>query len=392
MYTLRPYQARAVEQGLAYFNSKKYTTKDRPVIVAPTGAGKSLLVAYMAKELQRGVLVLQPTKELLEQNYGKFTDYGGQASIYSASMGVKEVSKGVTFATIGSIVRRAELFQHIKYVVIDECHLVPPGKSSMYQRFFSEIDAKILGLTATPFRLKNFRDPFTGMPYSQINLLQRMKPRVFTDIIDVTQISEMYEEGFLTPIEYVPLEWGEGKLKVNSTGAEYTDESMREAIKEQKVLERVPEIAERMLAKVCNHVLVFTTSIENAEFLNESSNMQSAVVHSKMKKKDREQVLIDFKAGKIKVIYNVGVLTTGFDFPELDGIILARPTLSLALYMQMIGRGVRLSPGKEKCTVTDMCGNYTRFGAIEELRYEKDYRGLWELKKSDQVLNNKPIV
>src|SRR5574343_541239 len=116
---LRPYQQIAVDKALNFF--RREISRDIPIIVAPTGSGKSLIIANIAKELTEPVIVLQPSVELVFQNYNKFTMYGGEASIYSASANKKQVGH-VTYATIGSIKNKPEDFSHFKYIIIDECH------------------------------------------------------------------------------------------------------------------------------------------------------------------------------------------------------------------------------------------------------------------------------
>lgn len=388
MFELRDYQENAVNAGMDFFNYG--LPKDIPIIVAPTGGGKSLYVGYMAKKLVGGVLVLQPSKELLEQNFAKYEAYGGSASIYSASVGEKEIGH-VTFATIGSVVKIPEKFSHVRYIIIDECHLVPPTASSMYMKFLKSLSGvKVVGLTATAFRLKKYNDPFTGQAYSQINLLTRERPRFFNRFLFITQISELYEKGYLCPIRYIEMAWSDGDLKVNTTGAEYTETSMDFAMQQQRIHERLPSIIRQSIEKGRKHRLVFVKNVVDAIDLAQRVP-DSACVHAGTKKKEREQILNAFKEGKIKTVFNVGVLTVGFDFPALDTIIVARPTMSLALFMQMIGRGIRLSDGKEDCAVVDMCGNLARFGKIEEIRYEVDEKGQWVLRNNERVLSGVPL-
>ncbi len=384
---LRQYQQDAVDKALLFL--KFGNDKDKPVIIAPTAAGKSIYIAHIAHDLSRGVLVLQPSKELLEQNYAKFKAYGGNASIFSASMGVKEVGH-VTFATIGSIKKHAELFAHVKYIIIDECHLVPPQEESMYTLFLSQVDAKVLGLTATPFRLKKYRDPFSNEPYSQINLLPRERPRFFNTFLHITQIKELYDQGFLCPIKYIPLDWENGALKVNTTGAEYTEASVDRAIADQMIYERLPGVIRQSIQKGRKYRIVFVPSVSEAESLARRVP-HSACVSAETKPKERERILSDFKACRIKTIFNVGVLTVGFDFPELDTIIIARPTMSLALYMQMIGRGIRIHKDKQDCAVVDMCGNIQRFGEIEKIEFTLDIKGKWIITNGTRVLSGVKI-
>lgn len=384
MFELRTYQQAAADAALDFFEFGKQ--KDHPIIVAPTGAGKSIIIAYITRQLREGVLVLQPSKELLEQNFAKFESYGGRAAIYSASMNQKNIGD-VTFATIGSIKEKPDLFSHVKYILIDECHLVPPNQESMFMSFLSQMpDVKVIGLTATAFRLKKYNDPFTGEPYSQINLLMREKPHFFNRFLHITQIKELYDLGFLAPVKYIPLEWNNGELRYNSTGAEYTEKSMDFAMKQQKIHERLPGIIKQSITKGRKHRLVFVKNVIDAMELA-SVVPDSACVHAGTKKKERAQILDDFKAGKIKTVFNVGVLTIGFDFPELDTIIIARPTMSLALYIQMIGRGIRKHPSKYDCALVDMCGNIGRFSKLEDITYTTDFKGGWILHDGNKQLS-----
>lgn len=384
MIELRPYQQEAVAAIVDF--CKNGDPKIHPIVVGPTGSGKSLLIAKATKELGDGVLVLNPSKELLEQNYAKFKMYGGEGSIYSASVGIKEIGQ-VTFATIGSIKNKPEDFNHVRYVLIDECHTLPPNSESMLTKFLTRLNnPKVVGLTATAFRLKNYRDPFTNQPYSRINLLPRERPRFFDTFIHVTQIEELYQQGFLCPIRYISLKWNKENLVLNSTGAEFTEDSVDKELIQQKVYERIPEIISQSIEKGRKHRLVFVKNVDVAQ--NFAAKLpHSACVHGATPKKEREDILNKFKSGEIKTVFNVGVLTTGFDFPELDTIIMAKPTMSLSLYYQIAGRGIRPHPNKIDCAFVDLCGNIDRFGKIEELVYENDLVDGWILKNKKKQLS-----
>ena len=388
MFKLRKYQKEAIEKALDFFQNDG---KGIPIIVAPTAAGKSLYIGYIVNALKQGVLVLQPRKELLEQNLAKYRSYGATASVYSASMGEKDIGH-VTFATIGSIKTRASEFQHVKYIIIDECHLVPPNIDSMYMKFMQGMpQARTLGLTATAFRSKKYLDPFNNnKTYSKINLLPYERPRFFNNFLHITQISELYDLGYLAPIKYIELKWKNGNLVVNTTGAEYTEESMDKAMDDQQIHERLPDIVAQATRKGRKHCLVFVRTVEKAMRLA-CIVPDSAAVSADTNKKDREQILGDFKSGKIKTVFNVGVLTVGFDFPELDTVILARPTMSLTLYMQMVGRGIRIHPNKTDCALVDMCGNLEKFGKIEEIKYEKNFKDKWVVKSGNKILSGVKI-
>lgn len=385
MYELRDYQVSGVTVALDHLLNGSH--RDIPVVVAPTGAGKSLYVAKIASTLEKDVLVFQPSIELLEQNYGKFLDYGGKGTIFSASAGQKNIGE-VTFATIGSVKDIPEQFSHIRYVVIDECHLVSPKDGGMYMKFFDGLPkVKIIGLTATAFRNKRYS---FGYSYTQLNLLPRERPRFFNDIIHVTQIKELYDKGFLCPVKYIALSWDKGVLKVNSTGGEYTDESIKEALDIQQINQRLPDIIKQSIEKGRKSRLVFVHSVDDAERLARIVP-QSSFVSAKTKKSERKEIIAKFKRGEITTLFNVSTLTTGFDYPPLDTIIIARPTMSLALYMQMVGRGIRVSEGKEYCALVDMCGNIDMFGKLEEITYSKNAKGMWVLKSGNKLLSGVPL-
>lgn len=392
MYQLRPYQQEAVDRGIEFFNS---ANRSRPIMVLPTGSGKSIIIAFIVKALSGNVLILQPSKELLEQNYKKYDDViRGHpelepASVYSASVGVKERGR-VTFATIGSIYKQPELFADVAYIIVDECHFVPPKKTSMYTQFFRALTAQVLGLTATPYRLKTYNDPFTGKKYSKINLLTREKPMFFNKFLYVVQISEMYEGGYLAPVNYIEMGFDGSVLKRNSTGAEYSEASVKEAMERNEIIARIPGITKQAYEKGRRSCLVFVRAVEEARHLAEVTPF-AAHIHATTPKSERSAVVRGFKNGGIKTVYNVAVLTTGFDYPGLDTIILARPTMSLALYLQMIGRGVRKEEGKEHCSVLDMCGNIKRFGRLEELKLEDDPKHGWVLRNDKQILSGRRL-
>ena len=354
-YILREYQTKAVDIAVDYFLEED---SGNGIIVMPTGSGKSLIISAVAKELEAPVLVLQPSREILQQNYDKYLSYGLDASIYSASFNKREISK-VTFAMIGSIIRKKELFESFKYVIIDECHGVNP-KKGMYKDFIENSDAKILGLTATPYRLST--DGFGG---SILKFITRTRPRVFSQLLYYVQIKELTEQGYLAPIKYETDDIFDSlKVKLNSTGADFNEQSLRKYCSEIQQNSRTIKAIKNNLHRKA--IVAFVTSVDDATYISSMIN-NSAVITSKTEKKERNETLSKFKQGIIKVIINVGVLTLGFDYPELDTIIISRPTMSLALYYQMIGRGIRYSDEKEYCIVVDLTDNYKKFGDINDL-------------------------
>ena len=355
--------------------------KGNAIEVLPTGAGKSLIIADIAARLGEPVLIFQPSKEILEQNYVKLCSYGiMDCAIYSASFNRKQIAR-ITFATIGSVKNSKRDFRWFRYVIVDECHYVN-AEQGMYKDFFETIECKVLGLTATPYRLYSTR--YGG---SILRFITRTRPNVFQRVIYVAQIRDLLYAGYLAKMEYYRCRIiDRSKLKVNSSGADYTDASVKKHYEEVDFQGHLLDIVRRLLAVGRKSILVFTRFIEEAEYLIQALG-SGAVVSGQTGKADRERILEGFKAGNINVVANVGVLTTGFDYPELATIVIARPTMSLALYYQMVGRGIRPYPGKTGWVV-DLCDNYDRFGRVEDLYVGYKKQGLWAVYSGGRQLTN----
>ncbi len=376
-YRLRKYQKQAIAKGLLFVQDIKQ--KSPGVIVLPTGAGKSIVIAEIARRTRKRTIVLQPSKELLEQNYDKYVGYGERASIYSASMGTKEVGE-VTFAMIGSIVNKPELFADFDLCIIDECHLVSPEPGTMYEKFLNGLEIKTLGLTATPVRMKAYGFPH---PHVKACMLDRMRPRYFAHYIHITQISELVRDGYWTPLRYKRVSFDNTMLKLNSTGRDYTVESLLEAWIQNKTFNYIKKV---MSHPEINHILVFVPSVETGRKLLETTS-NTELLYSGLDKDERIRIVKEFKEGKIRCVINVNILSIGFDFPKLDCIVLARPTKSLLLYYQQIGRGVRVHNEKKFCWIFDLVGNTEKFGRVEDLEIKRD-NGLMNVISNGRVLSN----
>lgn len=386
-FALRDYQQAASDKAVAFFlDSKK---KHNAIMVLPTGSGKSLVIADIASKLDGHTLVFQPSKEILEQNFKKLCSYGIlDCSIYSASFSSKEISR-ITFATIGSVKSHPELFTHFKNIIVDECHLVNP-KEGMYKTFFETVKCKVLGLTATPYRLSSSQG-FGSM----LKFITRTRPAIFKEVIYHVQISTLLDMGFLAKLNYYSMNalgWNEQNLRVNSTGADYTDRSVVREYERIDFYSYLVNIIQRLLnpkqGGKRKGILVFTRFLKEAERLTWSVP-GCAIVSGDTPKGERERILSEFKSGSITVVANVGVLTTGFDYPELDTIVLARPTMSLALYYQMVGRAIRPHPSKESGWIIDLVGNHKRFGEVKDLNLvDPSGRGLWQVESKGRQLTN----
>ena len=358
MYTLRPYQADSVKAVIHYF--RKHTTP--AVIVLPTGAGKSLVIAELARLAKGRVLVLAHVKELVEQNHAKYEGYGLKGSIFSAGLGRKETDQQVVFASVQSVVRNLDSFKNqFSLLVIDECHRVPDEKTSSYQKVITHLrelnpGIKVLGLTATPYRL--------GMgwiyQYHTRGQVRTEESRFFRDCIFELPIRYLLDENFLTPARMMDapvLSYDFSQLKPASTGR-YKEAEMDMVI--DKAKRATPQIVEQIIqyAKERKGVMVFAATVRHAQEIHGLlPEGETAIVIGDTPTPERDAIIQSFKNREIKYLVNVSVLTTGFDAPHVDLIAILRPTESVSLYQQIVGRGLRLSEGKSECLVLDYAGN-----------------------------------
>lgn len=373
MPTLRDYQNDALIATISELNKPNV----QPFIVqAATGAGKSLMIAAVARVMKKKTLILQPSKELMIQNYDKMIAFGIEdVQKYSASVGEKNIGQ-MTMATIGSIYKKPELFSDVELIIIDEAHLInSKDTKSRLMMFLSTLGVKrVVGLTATPYRQDTvwLRLP-NGMLESSASLkmINRMtRTPFFKKIVYKIETQELIERGYLSPIKYFTENVSWADLKVNSTGADFTEESLEKfaSTKIQRIVDAV-----RFSEKGKRFSLTFCSTISQAEevssVLEEEYHIYAPVVTGKTPPIMRTKIVAGFKDGTIKHVINVGVFTTGFDAPKLDTVIMAKPTISLALWYQIVGRGVRLDPDKpdKVLHVYDLAGVTKRLGRVETI-------------------------
>lgn len=392
MITLRQNQSEPIAKAIAYFQQDK----PRPsLIVLPTAWGKSILTAFVARECHDKLLVVQPSKELLEQNYSKYlTLCGGMsvnAAIYSASVGRKEIGM-ITYATIGSIKSLGKQFKELGFtkMLIDEAHLYPREADSMLGTFLRDSGiTHVLGITATPVKLQQNYDR-DGRTYSKLVMLtsRSKKGNFFKDIIHVGQVSEMVRLGYWSPLKYSVGSFDGSKLQYNTSRSEFTEASVRAAFNANggtaSIIAALDSNPDR------KHILVFVPSVLDAEQLSRIYP-HSAVIHGEMNKKERADIIARFRAGQIRVIFNVRVLSTGFDYTGIDCIILGISTASIALYYQIIGRATRIDTNKTDALIIDLGGNVERFGRVEDISFE--HGKIWRMfGTGGRLLSGIPIT
>lgn len=358
MYELRDYQQQAVKNTINFFQKKR----DPAVIVLPTGAGKSLVIAELARIAKGRVLVLAHVKELVEQNYEKYKSYGLSAGIFSASLGKKDWAEKAIFGSVQSVARAADdFFNNFSLLVIDECHRVAEEGSTQYQDVIKKLLQRnpqlcILGLTATPYRL--------GLgwiyEYSSAGELKTDQKRFFKQCVYELPLSYMIKNKYLTPPVKVDIpvtcyDFSE----LSGKDRQFTAAEVEEVLKSQKrltpfIIKNIIDITERFNRK---GVMIFSSTIKHAEEIMQYLPADdSRLVVGDTDLNERDEIIEDFKKKKFKYLVNVSVLTTGFDAPHVDVIAILRPTESNSLYQQIVGRGLRLSSDKKDCYVLDYTG------------------------------------
>jgi DNA repair protein RadD len=362
---LREYQQRTIDQLYAWFEAGN---KGNPCLVLPTGSGKSHIIAALCKDALQSwpetrILMLTHVRELIEQNADKMRQHWPNApmGIYSAGLRKKELGEPITFAGIQSVRTKAKEIGHVDLVIIDEAHLVSHKDEGGYRSLLAELSAinpnlRIVGLTASPYRL--------GHGYITD------APAIFDALINPTSIEELIHKGFLSTLRS---KLTTTKLEVDGVhkrGGEYIESELQAAVdtsdKNRMVAAEIVRLGfER------KSWLVFCAGVAHAQHIAtalQAQGINTECVTGETPSAERDRILTDFKAGRIRALTNANVLTTGFDAPGIDLIAMLRPTMSPGLYVQMAGRGLRIAPGKTDCLVLDFAGVVEQHGPITAVR------------------------
>ncbi|TET37974.1 MAG: DEAD/DEAH box helicase [Planctomycetota bacterium] len=366
---LRPYQQEAVE---AVYNHLR-VRDDNPCVVLPTASGKTFVIAQICMDsvLQWNgrVIILAHVKELLEQAAEKLMQTASElilrVGIYSAGLKSRDTEHPVIIAGIQSVYKRACELDAFDLVIIDEAHMIPVDGEGMYRTFLADARAvnpnvRVIGLTATPFRMKS------GLICAPDNFLNSVCYEV--------GVRELIVQNYLCPL-------------ITKAGRKKADTSSLHVragefvTSETEALMDTDELVESACREIVEYtrdrksVLIFSSGVKHgehiADVLRTHHSAQVATVFGHTLSALRDQTLADFRAGRLKYLVNVNVLTTGFDAPNIDCVAMLRPTMSPGLFYQMTGRGFRLHPGKENCLVLDFGGNVMRHGPVDAIRIQK---------------------
>ena len=366
MTELRDYQRHAINALYAFFDRDD---GGNPLLVMPTGSGKSHVVAGFLHEVlqtwpDQRVLVATHVRELIEQNHAKLLQHwpDAPAGIFSAGLGRYDVLSPITFVGIQSVHRKAAAFGRVDLVLVDEAHLVPKDGQGMYRTFLDALRTRnqalrVIGLTATPFRLQG-------------GMLHRGDGRIFTDIAYDVDLLRLVDQGYLAPLTAKRTRAQMDVSGVHVRAGEFVTKELEAAAlrRPDAVREACREIVDRGQDR--RSWLVFCCGVAHAEAVMAELNLfvSAGLVTGATPKEERDDLIARFRAGSLRALVNVNVLTTGFDAPQTDLLAVLRPTASPVLYVQMMGRGMRPAPGKKDCLVLDFGGNVMRHGPINHVR------------------------
>lgn len=389
---LRPYQEKAVDALYEYWANGM---GDHPLIVAPTGAGKTAIISKLVSDAMSfpgtRVLILTHVMELLQQGAAGLLKMCPHADIgfYSASIGQKRLDKPITFAGIQSVYREApNMIPPPDLVLVDEAHLIPKNSETRYGRFISELKqcnpmVKIVGLTATPYRLDS-------------GFLHKGDEAIFDGIAYDIPVGMLMDEGYLSPVI------SKGSLNkidltnVKMRGGEFNETDLAMAASDPALVEAtVKEIV--ALGESRKAWLIFAAGLSHAAMIHQAfarEGFDIEVVSGEDPMNERTGKIEAFKRGERRGLINCGVLTTGFDHPAVDLVALVRATASAGLYVQIVGRGTRpvYAPGvdmeskesrlahiakgpKPNCLILDYGQNVERHGFIDAIQVKPKGEG-----------------
>ena len=361
-YEYRAYQEETENTLLKDLLSNNGT---HPVAAIPTGGGKtkilsSLIYKYLEIEPTHNVLVLSHTETIIQQNYDGIKSFfpGIYIGLYSSGLGSKSIEK-ITVAGIQSVYKKHKLFKNFNLVIVDECHSVPTKGSGMYRKFFESIDCIRLGLSGSPFRAGHgYVHTGEGALFNKLSV----------DLCTMDNFNKLVDDGYLTQLYSKPPSLQLDTKGIKESAGDYNLKHLSERFDRSLITSAaVDELVK--FGRNYSSWLIFAIDIDHADNINKellNKGIKSVSLHSRSDN-DRHEIKRLFVKKEIRAIVSVGMITTGFDAPNIDLLVLLRPTTSPVLHVQMIGRGLRICEGKTHCLVLDFAGNISRLGPINNI-------------------------
>ena len=375
---LRDYQNDAINSVFEYFRSGN---RGNPLVVAPTGAGKSLIIADLCKQIltswpNQRILVIAHRKELLEQNAQEIWEQwpGAPIGLYSAGLGKRQLGRSLTIAGIASVYRRAAQLGTVHVLIADECHLIPTKGTGMYLSLINSLretnpNLIVIGLTATPFRLDH-------------GFLHQGEGSIFSDIVYDIDVKMLISRGYLSPLIGKVARNAADLSSVRMRGGEFVEQDMQQAFSRSDLVQRAVDEMIRF-GENRRSWLVFASGVDHAGEVSAEltrKGITNEVIVGSSSAPLRSDTIRNFRSGQLRALVNCGVFTTGFNARNVDMIAMLRATQSTGLYVQIMGRGMRISPetNKENCLVLDFGGNIERHGPVDEIRIVSRKKGVKE--------------
>ncbi|MCC0805761.1 DEAD/DEAH box helicase [Methylobacterium sp. W2] len=359
---LRPYQRASLD---ALYASWRDETGDG-LIVLPTGAGKAFVIAALVRELlavrpEARIAIVTHTRELIAQNHRELVAYwpDAPAGIYSAGLNRRDTATQILFCGIQSVWNRLDAIGAFDVVVVDEAHLIPRDAETRYGRFLAALraarpDLRVVGLTATPYRLDSGR-------------LDEGEGRLFERIVYEANVGDLIHQGYLAPLICKATATALDVSGVAKRGGDYIPSALEAAVNQDWITRAaVEEMAG--FGRDRRAWLAFCAGVAHAEAVRDAVRAEGfscEMVTGETGKRQRDRIVRDFTAGRLRCLTSVGVLSTGFNVPRVDLIALLRPTQSTGLYVQQVGRALRTAPGKSDALILDYAGLVRMHGPVD---------------------------
>jgi len=336
--------------------------KNNPLVAVPTGAGKTVilcktLIKWFDYRPDSNVLILSHTSDIVQQDYDAMSEFFPEfgMGIYSASLKTKETNK-ITIGTVGSIYNSRDLFTGVDLCIVDEAHAINHKDKGMYRKIFNNIGCQVAGMSATIFRTNH------GYIFEGEDALFN---KVSYDLTSVYNFNKLVKDGYLTELISKATDTELDSSGIAKVGGDYNLKQLAAKHDRDYITKLIVEETIKY-GKNYKKWLIFAIDIKHANHIYEElvkNGIEAEELHTYMDG-DRQEVTNNFKYGSTRALVSVGMVTTGFDSPNIDLIAIMRPTISPVLHVQMVGRGLRVSPGKKHCLVLDFAGNTEKLGPI----------------------------